>query len=341
MRRSLRMRKTEGSRTLAGSLPARSTELYYRLSGGFSGTGAIKAVLMAILFAVPVAGLYGWFAYRSPSLALTLLATILFGRYLGAVTDFYVRKNLVRNVPLGAVIGAAVALAGLHFGWAVWIHLATQLPILPMALNPVHLWKVIAMRNAEGIWPCHGGIILWLVLGAQAFLVLGMTVYHGTYKLRRSSFCENCGQWAKSTEGICYVAAGVRPNIQNRDAMKAYRGGLKAMDRDLRQHLEAKDLAYLERLGAVPGDAIAWFSLDLQSCQCGQTNTLRLTVNCRRIDYNKVKDDAYSKEIFRQLALSPGEAEALRRLGQQMAPQLPMLMKERLEPDTVETVSGR
>ena len=334
---------------MAGSVPAAATQLYYRLSGGYSRIRAAKALLMGILFAIPVACLYAWFEYRGPWGMLMLLATILFGRYMAAVTDYCLKKNLVRSVPVAVVICAAVALIGLQFAWAVWIGLGTELPPRWVIFYPFHIWQVIAALNAHGVWPVHSEI-LWLIFAGEAILIVPLTVYYGTYKMRQRTFCENCSHWAESTEGICYVAAGARPNIDNRAAMKAYRYELKALAGELRRHLEEKDFGYLEYLGAVPKDAFAWFSLDLQFCsQCGQTNTLGLILHRKVIqDFGhflksgkKVKDDeGCPEEIFRQLVLSPGEAKALRKLGKRLTPQLALLAKGRPESATVETVSG-
>jgi hypothetical protein len=330
---------------MAGSVAALSPQCYYRHSGRFSVTGAVKALFMGILFAIPAAWLYGWFDYWSPIINLTWLATAAFGVTMGAVTDAGLRRGLVRNVAVAVIISAAVALIGLYFSWAVWVHAITKLSTLELAFSPVRMWHVIAVLNAKGVWQFRSatprGIILWLVWGGEACVILGCAVYFATHEMLEYTFCENCNQWAKSTEGICYVSAGARPNIENKAAMKAFRGDLKRMAGELRRHLEAKDFAYLERLGAVSSDAIAWFSLDLHSCpQCGQTNTLRLALNRKRINRKKIEDKADSKEIFRHLILSPAEAEALRKLGERMAPQRPLLIKTRPEAVKAERVSG-
>lgn len=330
---------------MVGSVPALSPKLYYRHSGRFSVTGAVNALLLGTLFALPAAWLYAWFIYWNPIINLTWLGTIVFGVSMGAVTDSRLRKALVRNVPVAVVISAAVALIGLYFSWAVWVHAVTKLATLELAFSPVRMWDVIAVLNAKGVWQFRSatphGLVLWLVWGGEAVAVLGCAVYFATHEMLESTFCENCNQWTKSTEGICYVSAGGRPDIENKAAMKAFLGDQKRMAGELRQHLEAKDFAYLEHLGAVPSDAIAWFSLDLQSClKCGQTNSLRLALNRKRIDRKKIEDKTEGKEIFRHLVLSPSEAEALRKMGERMAPQLAWLIKAR-EAAKAGTVSGR
>jgi hypothetical protein len=330
---------------MAGSATALSPQLYYRHSGNFSTAGAVMALLLGIVFAIPAAWLYGWFDYWSPIVNLTWLATAAFGIGMGAVTDAGLRRALVRNVAVAVIVSVAVALVGLYFSWAVWVHAVTKLPTLELTFSPVRMWQVIATLNAKGVWQFRSatptGIILWLVWIGEAGAILGCAVYFAAHEMQEGTFCENCAQWAKSTAGIGYVAAGARPEIGNKAAMKAYGRELEDMAAELRRRLEAKDFAYLEHLGSVASDAIAWFTLDLQSCrQCGQTNTLRLSLSRKRIDRKKVEDKADGKEIFRQLLLSPSEAEALRKLGERMAPQLSLLIKVRPGAAKAETPSG-
>ena len=116
-------------------------------------------------------------------------------------------------------------------------------------------------------------------------------------------------------KGICLVAAGAAPPIADKPAFKTYLKGLKQHAADLKMRLDHKDMSYLEQLGPVAPDAIAWYGLDVHSCpQCRMTHTLRVTQFKKKVEGKKSKTETSEKEVLRQLLLSISEVDALRKL---------------------------
>jgi hypothetical protein len=151
----------------------------------------------------------------------------------------------------------------------------------------------------------------------EAGMIIGFAAYCATHEMLEATFCEGCEVWAKEQSGVCRVPAGSAPPITDKAGFKSYLKGLKQHAAELKLRLENKDLTYLEQLGPVAPDAIAWYSLDLHSCpQCNMTHTLRVTRFTRKVEGKKVRAQTDEKEVLRQLMLSSSEAETVRKLGQ-------------------------
>jgi len=301
-----------------------SQRLYYRHSGAFSAGGVLFALLLGLLIGAPLAWLYAWFIHWDPFIYFNLAAGFIFGALVGWISEQRLIASKCRSVPVAVIVALLVGLGAYYLSWAVWLH--TVIPKISSLefLKPADMLAGMLAVNAHGVWNYHGSIVkggfLWVVWAAEAALVLGAACYFAVDDMAEATFCEGCETWAKEQKGACTVAAGPNPPLEELSKLKGYRNfihGLKTHASELKQRLEKKDLAYLQQLGPVTAEALAWYRLDLHSCpSCNSTNTLRVTQFRRKIEGKKVRTQTEDKEVLRQLLLSSAEAETVRKLGQ-------------------------
>ena len=294
---------------------------YYHHSGQFSPGGALVALFLGLLVGVPVAFGYAWLIHWDPIIYINGIAAVLFGLLLGTLTEKFLVSRKCRSATVAGAVAFLVALGSYYFSWAVWLNATMTRGSILDFLKPLNMLGVILLVNEQGVWTDHGdaikGALLWVVWAAEAGIILGCAVYMATHEMLEATFCEGCEMWAKEQEGVCTVAAGTAPPVTDKAGFWDYFKGLKQHAADLKTRLENKDLAYIEQLGPVGPDTIAWYRLDLHSCpQCNMTHTLRVTRFMRRIKGKKVQKQTDDKEVLRQLLLSSSEAETVRKLGQ-------------------------
>lgn len=303
-----------------------SEHLYYRHSGSFSLSGAFFSLCIGLLAGAPMAWLYARFIHWDPFIYFNALACCLFGALVGGVSEQCLISFKCRNVVMAFLVAMLAALGSYYLSWAVWLHTVINKVSITEFLRPAYMLGGMLAVNEHGVWTYHGsdvkGVMLWGLWVAEAGVMLGCACYFATHEMLESTFCEGCETWAKEQKGTCTVAAPTPP-VEELSKIKGYRSfikGLKAHAAELKQRLENKDLAYLEQLGPVPPGAIAWYRFDLNSCpKCSMTNTLRVTQLRHKVEGKKVRRDTEDKEVLRQLRLSSGEVEALRKLGQKPA----------------------
>lgn len=102
---------------------------------------------------------------------------------------------------------------------------------------------------------------------------------------------------------------------------KTYRGVAKLRSCDpaeLKRRLEAKDLAFLEALGAPPANADQWLDLNLCYCiRCGATNTLDVKLVTRTISA-KGRRSMSTTTLVRRLLVTAAECAKIVRIGQKV-----------------------
>jgi hypothetical protein len=309
-------------------------KLYYRHSGEFSAGGLVIALLAGLAVGLPCAWLYAWLIHWNPFIYIDIVASLGFGGIVGLAVESSLVSHKCRNVPLTALVAFVAILISYYASWAVWLHALRGQPTLTLLLHPAAMWQVILDVNEKGAWTLRGsvvnGIPLWIAWILEAGFIVGAAVVLALQAMQQATYCESCDRFAKITPGVCYAGAGQAPPITDKAAFKSYQKGLKQQGAELKRHLENKDLAFLEQLGAVQLDAIAWYQLDLVSCpQCNMTNTLRVVQLANKIEGKKIRNETAQTEVLRQLLLSSTEAESLRKLGQQLSPLLPRLVQER------------
>jgi len=173
------------------------------------------------------------------------------------------------------------------------------------------------------------GEAVWATWAGEAVMVTGIAMYIATDAMIESTYCENCDQWTKETLGAAYISAGSASPLDEKLGYRKYQKLLKAQAVELKQHLEAKDLKYLEHLGVVEFDSVAWYQLDMHSCAtCQMFHTLRVKQFQRKQSGKKITEDTDDKEVMCQLLLTTPEADQIRGFGKKMPPMLPLLMVE-------------
>jgi hypothetical protein len=304
--------------------------LYYRHSGRFSAAGLVVAFLRGLIIGLPCAWVYAWLDHWNPLIYINMVASLAFGALVGLAVQSALALHKCRNVPLTGLVAFVAILVAYYVSWAVWLRALLDISTLALLLHPAAMWQMILEVNEKGVWTLHGSVVngvpLWIAWILEAALIVGAAVAVAVQAMQQTTYCEGCDRFAKSAAGICFAGAGQAPPIAEKAAFKSYQTGLKQQAAELKQHMENKDLAYLEQLGAVQPDAIAWYQFDLVSCpQCNMTNTLRVLLVQNKIEGKKVKNETTSTEVLRQLLLSSTEADSLRKLGEKLIPLLPRL----------------
>ena len=303
-----------------------SPGLYYRHSGKFSPIGVLVAVVFGLLVGLPCAWLYAYLIRWNPIVYISILASLGFGGVIGYVVDTRLKSHKCRNVVTAGLASFIPALVAYYVSWGVWLNIVTDVPTIAILQNPFDMWKLIGVVNERGVWSLRGsglvnGIPLWIVWAGEAGCIIGFAVYLAVHSIRESTYCENCDCFAKQTKGVCFVSAGTAPPSTDKAAFKAYRNGLKQHATELKQHLEVKDFAYAEKLGAP--DAMAWYSFDLASCpQCNMTNTLSVSQFQLTIEGKgkKAKQKTTEHKVLHQLLLTSTEADSIRKLKDKLSP---------------------
>ena len=302
--------------------PSFSASLYYRHSGRFSFSGVLIAAGFGLLVGLPCAYVYAYLDHWNPFVYVNCLAAIGFGWAIGQVISSKLQSQKCRNVPIAGAAALLVVLVSYYLSWAVWLHTLTHIPVLALLQHPFDMWQVVLYVNEVGAWRVRGdvvkGMLLWVAWGSEAAGIIGFAVYTAVHSMQETTYCEGCDLFAKVFRSVCSVKAGVAPSLQNKAALKSYRSGLKAQAAELKQHLEIKDFAYVEQLGAVQPDSIAWYDFDLASCpQCNMTNTLSVTQH-ERIQRKKGKEKASERTVLHHLLLSANEADTIRKLKEKL-----------------------
>ena len=301
-----------------------SPGLYYRHSGKFSVGGVLVAIGLGLLVGLPCAWLYALLIRWNPFVYINILAGLGFGLVISLVIDSSLKSHKCRSVPIAGLAVLVSVLVSYYASWAVWLHLATQLPTTELLLHPLGMWKVILLVNDVGTWNLRGdvvkGIPLWIVWCGEAAIIIGFAVYIAVQSMQESTYCEGCDRLAVLTKGVCLSGAGAAPPIQEKAAVKSYRNGLKSQADELKQHLELKDIPYVEKLGGVQPDAIAWYEFDLASCpQCNMTNTLSLSQVQSTGQGKKGKEKITKRRVLHHLLLSSTEADSIRKLNEKLS----------------------
>lgn len=308
--------------------------LYYKHSGRFFAGGLLVAILVGLLVGLPCGWIYAWLIHWNPFIYIDVLASLGFGAVVGATIETSLESHKCRSVPVAGLAAFLVISVSYYVSWGVWLHALLDLPSIPLILHPAAMWQAILAVNEQGAWSLRGGVVkgipLWICWALEAVCIIGTAVWTAVSSMQQACFCENCDRFAKLNKGVCFAAAGNAPPIEEKAAIKIYIKGLKQHASELKQHMEAKDISYIEQLGAVSPGAIAWYQFDLVSCpQCNMTHTLRVIQLQSKIEGKKVKNEATQTEVLRQLLLTSTEADNLKKLGEKLVPTLPRLVAER------------
>jgi hypothetical protein len=309
-------------------------KLYYQHSGQFSAAGLVIAFVRGLIVGLFCAWLYAWLDHWNPFVYINLFASLAFGALVGLAAESALASHKCRNVPLTGLVAFLAILVPYYVSWAVWLRALLDVSTITLLLHPATMWQVILEVNEKGASTLRGSVVngvpLWIVWILEAVFIMGAAVLTAVQAIQQTTYCESCDRFATPSPAACFTGAGHAPPIAEKAAFDSYQKGLKQHAAELKLHLENKDLAYLEQLGAVEPDAIAWYQFDLVSCpQCSMTNTLRVQLVQNKIEGKKVKNEVTYTEVLRQLLLSSTETEALKKLGEKLVPTLPRLVQQR------------
>ncbi|HEX4959546.1 MAG TPA: toll/interleukin-1 receptor domain-containing protein [Thermoanaerobaculia bacterium] len=249
----------------SGALATTPAAKYYQLSGRFTIARFILSLLGSGLVIFALAFAYSYSLLSLPFVQANVVLTLLYGLLSGLATGFPLRWITVRNSGMAALIGLAAGLGAVYLSWAVWVYGPPDLfkapgllGLVDLVFSPARLWHFLRIINATGSWDIWGykptGTILWLLWSLEAALIIGLSSFFAAVPVV-IEICEACGTWCQSQPGVAKLRS--------------------CGPAELKRRLEAKDLAFLEALGAPPSGANQWLALDLNCCEkCGTTNTL-------------------------------------------------------------------
>jgi len=287
-----------------------STGLYYEHSGKYDTGGLMTSLLGGIAGAVALSFAYAYLLLYIPLAGyVTLILTGGYGFLLALMMGFLLKRGKVRNT--GAAIGVTllVALVGLYSSWVVWIYALPrreemEADLLSLFLQPGAVWNIISFVNGTGAWTIRNwtptGTTLWFFWGLEAAIILGVAAFFTLGIVVKDPFCEGCGTWCEETEGVARLG--------------------QADGAELKQHLESRDFAYLEKLGPAMADAPGYVEINVHSCMnCRGTHTV--SANLVTVTVNKKGESEASKEtVVDKLLVDSSGADAVRGIGQKLAP---------------------
>lgn len=287
---------------------------YYQFNHHFTIAGLFLGWLGSGLMIFPLALGYSYSLLNLPFVQANFVLTLLYGLLTGVVTGFALRWSKVENLGLTFLVGFVAGLSAVHMSWAVWFYgrvyapselfkSAGLLPLWDLATSPAHLWHLVRGIAETGSWVIWGynptGGILWLLWSLEAVLITGLSTFFAALTADTGDvFCEACHTRCR------YVGVA---KLRYHDPV------------ELKQRLEAKDLAFLKVLGAAPSGANKWLHLSLYRCgKCGATNTLNAYVKTVTTDSEGRRRTSFASALL-GLLVSAAECAEIQRIGREAA----------------------
>ncbi|MEO6434779.1 MAG: hypothetical protein ABIP55_03320 [Tepidisphaeraceae bacterium] len=281
---------------------------YYRLMGRSPFAGTTLAAIGCWAAVTMLAAIYAYAdLYIKVVDKISVLILVAFAAAMGFAVAGILRIMKVRNLAVMAIIAGSSALLALYVSWVVWeTALLRQegAPATPWRLfgHPRAVWHLAQSINEIGTFTMRGkpviGMELWAAWTVEAAAILLCTLLIPLLSLRRSAFCEECGNWCVKQANLV--------RVQGTD------------DQTLRRQMETRDFDSLARLGLPADDAPVFHSFDVYTCpKCGQTNLL--TGNRVAVKYVNGQRTENAKPVVDRLWVDPADAEAIRALPQRMA----------------------
>ena len=279
-------------------------DLYYRHSGRFSVLGVLAGLAAGTVAAMVLSFAYAYALLYIPIVYASFFVCAAYGAAIGFASVACMVRFKMRNSAVMAGVTLLVTLVGFYFSWVVWLYGLLRRdgdnPDLAfMLIQPTAIWELVLDVNAVGAWTMgrNGqavtGIMLWVVWAAEAFFIFAVPVAI-VLKAVAKPFCEECETWCKEETGIAVLS------LDETDS--------------LREHMEAKDFAHLERIGPAPVGASHWLQLDLYVCpNCGKTTTLSASEVKETVN-RKGEKSTTTKTLVNRLLLDPAQRETLRQM---------------------------
>jgi hypothetical protein len=277
---------------------ATSAGPYYEPSGRAPAAGLLLAIAGGGGAAALLAVVYAYFDYLNPFVYFNFIGAMILGGLPAVVAGILLEKGKIRNNAAATWVGLAVGLVALYVAWAAWLNAffdgvpGREAGLLELLANPAAIGSGIAFVSANGAWTVGSstptGTVLWVVWGAEAALILGVSVYAIRGFITDRPFCEACAIWCTEAPGVLETRGW------DKDALKA--------------RLEAKDFGYLGQLGRPSRHDVEGFAYDITRCpKCGGTASLK----ARKVVIAE-GGARQSQVVLEGLLLSRDEADRLR-----------------------------
>jgi len=268
---------------------------YYKHSGTVPPLAIVKALLLGILAAVPLAFVYAYIIVYLPIISvLTFLLTAGFGAMVGFAVGKVMHSGKVRNNTAALAAAIPVGLFALWISWVAWVYAVlhrgdspVEVGVLDLVFSPAGLWKVIGLINDKGAWSLKGatptGGILWAMWAGEAAIIVGCVLLVA-HTMVHDPFCEACDRWCEEHKSFAVVGPTHKDVLVPR--------------------LEQSDYGILTELAGPEGDA--YTQLDLHQCSQCQGNAA-LTATRVTMKLKKGKQEKEEKVLLRHLILSPSD----------------------------------
>jgi hypothetical protein len=278
--------------------------VYYRHSGRAPIGALILAAAVGSVAAIPAAVIYAAGDIYIPSVTIRGLLCLGLALAFAYVPRAVMRAGKVRNPGATMLVVLVVAVVGYYASWIAWFELrwqraGYQLSIERLITQPRLVWQMIEAVNGSGTWrfgdrggsAAVSGAALWIVWGAEALLILGMSALLGWKALLRDPFCETCDRWCGKAR---LLGTGMMRDVA-----------------ELRNQLQSGEFSAVAPLQPNEPIGLKWMAYFHHTCPgCGQLNTL--TVKTVRVTKGRRgQERRVAKTVIDKMLLHPGEAEQL------------------------------
>ena len=277
-------------------------DMYYRHSGRFSVTGVVAGLAAGTLAAVALSFVYSYATLYVPWVYASVLICLAYAAGIGFSSVASMVQFKVRSTLMMTVVTLFTTTVGFYVCWVVWLFALLRrgnedVNLVSMLSQPTEIWDLVLDVNRLGAWTIgkNGnpvtGIFLWVVWAGEALMIFGVPIAIVCNAIAKP-FCEECETWCKEQKAIAVLSVDDAESLRGR--------------------MEAKEFAYLERIGPAPLGAGQWTQLDLYVCpNCGKTTTLTVSEVTERVN-RKGEKSTSTKTFVNKLLLDPAQTETLR-----------------------------
>lgn len=171
---------------------------FYKHSGNAPISGILLTIIVGLIGAVVFGTLYGFIIAKSPFIYLNVIATVVFGVFLGLVIGYGAKLGKIRNFKLIFILSLVVSVVAVYVHWVVWLKVITEVVIL----DPLALKAALSYISTIGAWSIFDstptGWLLWTFWIVEALIVVIATsvIANDSTDI---PFCEDVNEWAIET----------------------------------------------------------------------------------------------------------------------------------------------
>jgi hypothetical protein len=173
----------------------------YRHSGKIPPVGVLVAVGGSLVGASVLGWLYTEFICGIPWIYINLIAVLVFGYGVGAITSWLLRLGKIRNPNVPGVLAITVAFVGLYVAWAHDVTVRGLYEEAHFSLRPSYVWAYVQDFNRNGGWSLDENMVtgaaLWGVWLVETCLVVFFAWNGSKDALELAVYCEPCQRWTQ------------------------------------------------------------------------------------------------------------------------------------------------